>query len=762
MQVNFSSIKELLDHLRQEKRMGDRFATRFILVQGCEVWDELIPGLKYEVDKAICLSELCSTADVFPNMGQLKMFLEEDTCSSRGILLTPLAEYIRIDPEAPEVIRWLAEYPTGKVNRIYVPLLAAEELFQLSINKVSRYHEGLLPDIWALEGKGSSEVVVAPFHNEDVNKNIIEGIQKYFFLWSQKSIRKAWFVTQMAPWLTVQQSRGNCHVRVYMSSFDYVHGVLKWDELRQEWGSQDQWEWLAVQIKQENNLDLLAARLLKVIEYDPDQLFYMWQRLSPEERWLIWLWSKAKSIPGTYLHSIMQKNTDVNSFSEHVSTDIFLHALPASLNFCQERKKLLLCLGTSFMPQGFWTKYEALGEPIQKLSVLTDISQQEKKELILCVNELLVNNTKLGEWWYYLEKMFPSLVWYLQPAVAGDEFVGLYFHTYNRCRVKDSADQQLASLIDQWANKQLLWNYPARSELVSELRAEGARIMWVDGMGVEWVGLLNHIIVRDGGVDTTITITRGNLPTTTEANKEWETDEVVERGLDDIAHHYGYSFPGSFLKAMDVVEKVAKKALSLLAQYSIVAITSDHGLSRFAVTATEKIGVPEGFMTEAPGRFATLERASYYIEPDRPLVMDKGHLMWLTHGKFQGAGPCRGEVHGGATPEECLTPVVVLRKISKQMGGPPQFEVITKTVKLNAANEGFLKMRSNRALEADVRLHIVGYQTLGKKEDSKVLCFQLKDWSPGNYKGKLYYANRVAGEISFVVVKGIQEQDLGL
>ncbi len=66
MAIHFSSTDELIDHLRLEQKKGERFATRFILVQGCQAWDDLIPKLNYEVDRVVRLSDFCSAPDVFP------------------------------------------------------------------------------------------------------------------------------------------------------------------------------------------------------------------------------------------------------------------------------------------------------------------------------------------------------------------------------------------------------------------------------------------------------------------------------------------------------------------------------------------------------------------------------------------------------------------------------------------------------------------------------------------------------------------------
>ncbi|HKM39824.1 MAG TPA: BREX-4 system phosphatase PglZ [bacterium] len=762
MPIQFESVGELLEHLRLEKKKGEPFATRFILIQGCEVWDELIPRLNQEVDGIICLSKFCSAADVFPNMERLKEYLAGNTDQFRDILLTPLAEYIRLDAEGLEAIRWLAKYRTDKINRIYVPLLASDDFFQSGIIKVPRYHVGLLPDVWALKGKGSSEVIVAPFQSKVVDKNVIKGIREYLLAWSRKSVRKAWLVTQMAPWLSNQGARGECRVHIYMSSFDYVRRLLKLNQLRNDWGSPGQWDWLALKIKQENDLDSLACRLLKVVEYDSERLFYMWKGVHSKERWLIWLWSKVKSAPGTYLFAVIKKNSTIDYFHDDVATGIFVGPLPPSLSDCRERKSLLRYLDIDHMPQSFWINYKALAEPLKRLSVLTDISQQEREEAILCIGELLTANIAPNKWWDYLECAFPCLAWYLQLAISDDEFVDLYFRVYTRSRVKDNADKQLASLIDHWASEQLLWKYPTRNEVVSKLRNNGARIMWVDGMGMEWMGLLSQYLVEYGGVDHNITVARSNLPTTTEANREWEKGEMVERGLDDIAHHYDYSFPESFLKAMAVIEKVASKAVSLLAQHPVVAITSDHGLSRFATKKGERIEVPEGLVAEAPGRFASLERENYFIEPDRPLVMDKGYVIWLSHGGFRSRGPCRGEIHGGATPEECLIPVVVVRKTESRVKRLPKFEVVTGIVKLGLDNRGLLKVRSDKVIGAKIELRAAGYRAEGAMDSDFLLLFELKGWGLGEYRGSLFYANQCLGEIEFELVRGIQEQDLGL
>ncbi|MGI9862648.1 BREX-4 system phosphatase PglZ [Moorella naiadis] len=752
--ITFASIDDFMSHLRDESIKGERFATRFILIQGCQTWKDLIQRLIYEVDRVIRLSEFCSAPDVLPDMMGLISYLQEEIMICQSILLTPVSECIRLDPESAEVIRLLAEWPANKIRRIYVPLLVAEELFVQEINRVVRYRAGELPEPWSLKGEGSSEIIVAPFSTGFTERQIARGIKEYLSLWEQDSIRKVWLVTAMAPWLPVRQARSECHVRLYPSSFEYIRRNIDWEEICEEWGSSEQWDWLAVQIREGDNLDRLAGRLLNIANYNADVLFTLWGSFDHNKRWLAWLWSKRRIKPGTYLHYVLKENKHIDGFINDAVMGIF--ALPRSVSVSRERKELLQHLDVSLMPAVFWYRYNEFTDPFERLAVLTDLSTAEREQLVLCVSELMTKYPR-DVWWDYLKALFPALTWYLRPAITGDEFADHYFSVYNSCRLKDQIDEELTTLITRWAGEQLLWSYPGKSDLLSRLRAAGSKILWVDAMGAEWAGLLTRLLTMNDRIECDVRLTRANLPTTTEANKEWEDGEEVIRDLDDIAHHYTYQFPDSFLKAIEVIKKVADKALALLSQYPSVVITSDHGLSRFAAISDVKVDAPKGAKVEAPGRYALLEGEAY--DNNGIWVMENGNAYLLTHNRFKGGNACHGEVHSGATPEEYLTPVIIVRKISTL--DLPQFEVLDTIVKLNTTGQGFLTIRCNRKV-ADVELRVAGYTLSGQSGAGFTWSFNLEGWKTGKYTGELYSANRSFGEINFEVLKGILQDDLGL
>jgi len=752
---SFATTDELISFLKTERRKRERFGTRFVLVQGRNAWDDLIQTLIPEVGRVVRLSDFCSGHDTFPDMNRLVAYLEGETAGCSSILLTPLAECIRLDPTAGRIIRTLAEWPAERLERIYVPLFAAEELFFPEIEHVPRYNEGLLPELWSLAGEGDVEITVAPFYPSFETATVVKGIKDYLNLWEQRSAREIWLVTDLAQWLPKRKTRSECRVRLYQSSFDYIRKQLRWEDIREEWGTPDQWKWLAEQLQEHDNLDRLCARSLNVVGYQANQLFALWQGLDESRRWLVWLWSKARAAAGTYLHHVLANNDLIENFNYAAVMGVF--TLPRSAAISRERKDLLHHLGVHVMPADFWERYRELSDPVDRLAVLTDLSEDEQAELVRCVGELLVRNSR-EQWWEYLEVAWPELNWYLQPAGTGDDFADRYFPAYVSCRLKDRVDEELAELIRGWANDQRLWSYRGRSDQLATERAAGATVLWVDAMGAEWTGLLTRLLTRQAEVECEIRIARGQLPTVTEANKEWETGEKVLRDLDDVAHHYDYQFPKSLLNEINAIKHVAAEALSLLEQFPEVVITSDHGLSRFAAREGVKVDPPAGAQVDARGRYAQVP-AGYEQNGDGPWVVRDGAVYLVTHDGFRGGSTHHGEVHGGATPEEYLVPIIIARKTNAKAS--PRFEVVTSTIKLNPKGRGVLVLRCNRKV-SDVELRAAGSILHGHSGSDFTWSFDLKGWKAGTYTGSVYVANRQVGEVSFEVVKGLVQEDLGL
>lgn len=752
--TRFACFDELMTCLRNERKKGERFATRFILVYGRNAWEDLVPKLTREVGEVVCLSNFCSGPDVLPDMRRVLTYLKAS--KEQLVLLVPMAECLRLTSSFGDTIRALAEWPAsvGGMQRLYVPLLAAEEFLLGELKKVHRFQDDLLPSILGLAGEGSVEITIAPFLAKGVEPLVIEGIRDYLRRWETGGLRTAWMVSELAPHLSRQYAASDFTLRIYPSSFEYVRRLFANDQLSESWGTRENWDWLTREICEGESLDQAAGRILNVGGYRAEQLFALWHKLDENRQWLVWLWSKLRAKPGTYLREALTASHGLVDFGHNAAMTGF--SSPRSQAFSRERKELLQCLGVNPMPQEFWSRYEELTEPVDQLALLTDFSEAERQELVRCVGRLLSSYPR-ELWWEHLEVAFPKLAWYLQPASTGDEFADAYFRIYNGCRVRDSADQELTVQVDRWAEGQLLWYYRTRSDSLAEQRAQGSPVLWVDAMGAEWTGLLTHLLAHSGDVECEVRAVRANLPSVTEVNKEWDAGEDVMRGLDEIAHHYDYRFPQSYLKAVEVIEAVAHRVLGLLAQHQTVVITADHGLSRFAATSDAKVKAPNGAKVEPRGRYAAVE--DHGSHSSGIWTAEGGAVYLLTHHRFIGGGHSRGEVHGGASPEECVVPVVVARKSAAE--GPLKLVLLTQNVKLNARGGGVLRVRFDRNPRS-VELRMGGRSFPGEPTSGLEWKFPLADLRTGDYVGKLYSSARPVGEVAFQAERGMVEDDLGL
>lgn len=758
----FTTPEDLIMFMRQERKKAERYATRFILIDDWQQWDNLISKLNFEVGKVIHLSECCNGDDVFPSLQGVINSLEA-MGKEESILILPLAEYLRLDWEnGKDLLDQIVEWPVEKNKRIYVPLFALEEMLEQVLSNFNRYREGLLPQIWKLKGQDVSkcELVVTSFSAEKVGEGytFIKGIKEYFSFWEKRSSSRIWLITSWAPYLCNPLQVYNFRINVFSNAYSFVQYSLK-EEIKEEWGTRDQWCWLVSNMSKEENFDDLCGKILNMKSYDSKILFSRWDIYDENERWLAWIWGKLREKGGSYLHAVLQRTQKVDDFMKEAAVTIF--SLSPSVELCSQRKDLLQKLRVRSMPTEFWDSYDRLEDPIAKLRVLTDISERERENVVLCTGELLKSGAK-EVWKEYLKVIFPDLWKYMQGVLVEDEYITSYFRAYNQCRVKDELDEELIELLENWTEDKF-WGITPRYKIVEKERENGAKIIWVDAMGMEWTGLLIYDIQEEEGIETQVKVGRAVLPSSTETNKEWkDTDEHVERELDKIAHDPNYSFPASFLKAMSFIKDVARKVKEELSVYPKVVVTSDHGLSRFALLNGNKEDLPEYFISERGGRYATGKGTNMDYrnekEGEKFLVKD-GNIVWMDYNRFKGANCSGGEIHGGAAPEECLVPVIIAYRGRREI----KITAASEKVELNYRQEGWFVVEVDNPL-SHLELRVGGKIFTGQRESALKWKFMIKGLEEKIYAGEVWELSRKIGDVTFIVKRrmGIEQNDLGL
>jgi hypothetical protein len=195
-------------------------------------------------------------------------------------------------------------------------------------------------------------------------------------------------------------------------------------------------------------------------------------------------------------------------------------------------------------------------------------------------------------------------------------------------------------------------------------------LYWIDALGVEYLSYFVEL-AKERGLSIEIDIARADLPTITSANRGFYENwtgllKYKEEALDDAKHKEKGGFfytenqePVHLVKELEIIEKTLDVAKTSLAMHECrkFVIASDHGASRLAVIRRDEKKHPTDTQGEHSGRCC---RA--YDEADMEYVIEEnGYFVRSDYGRYKGSRSANVEVHGGASLEEIVVPIITLK-----------------------------------------------------------------------------------------------------
>lgn len=769
----YSQVEKLLHTLKADDTGPCRFPVRYILVDDLENWQELLSKIKNLVDRTVRLSDLCKGQDVLPDLDHLTSILRQDR--EHNFLVFPLAEYFRFSEDGRRYLVELSaiEEP-GTKRRIYVPLFDISDVFFLEMNRVSRFVDNESCKHYVLQSDNDKKqngvrvtVVMDKADLSALESSVYQGLKAYFRLWENGGKDKIVLMTQFAAYF--KDVYGSFSLSVLKNSFEVLMHYLRGPKLlNKEDATADLWDELLRTFRRGDTIHDVFHRVFKVMDLEPGLLFPQWKNYSTFQRWLLWIWCRTDLHAG-YLRYIFSHNNSFLSLEEDIINGVFeIPTLPAEeeLAWLRERKKVLQDQGIASMPASFWYRANTITDSIELLKTLSGISHEEKRKVVIAVRKLLEVGVRPEKWLGYLEIIYPELAWYLDNVFVDDELLYRYFGEYLRAKLMDRVTDEIVKLSREACRNggHYLWKIPARKNILEQVKLKTSRIYWVDGLGVEWLGLITGLIknlYQDVAVD--YRITRANLPTTTEYNCGWEDDNDYQgfKGLDELVHSYTCEYPGYIIEEIEIVEKIVQDAITLLNYNDSVVITSDHGTSRLAAIHQGKsVPPPAEAVAEKFGRYCVCSDAYNMARDYDECLPCDDKLVFATHRRFTMSGNMQGEIHGGATLEEALVPVILLRKVDvTEQQARIAFELLTPQLKLDARKIALLKVAVQKQIE---KLILV---VSGKIFEGKLIKdrweFSVSGLSPARYKGKLYAKSELLGEVEFELqLRGLVENKM--
>ena len=293
--------------------------------------------------------------------------------------------------------------------------------------------------------------------------------------------------------------------------------------------------------------------------------------------------------------------------------------------------------------------------------------------------------------------VYPEAAAYLNAdPVFSDEAVKTYFKEYRDLKMVGRLTREFHAKVDRVA---LANSVQSRDAMVQRYASDNrCALLVVDAMGAEWLPMLVALArERNLGVDS-LEVGMAHLPTTTRFNTIYWPDGARRlpdiKRFDNIAHngaetHEARRTEENLAAALDVIgSEVLPHVAEGLARFDRVLVTADHGSSRLAAIAwRSEPRLARTFVCEEGAEVADWryrERAAHGECPsEMEETLDGRHWVVRGYDRLPKKGGGQGfELHGGATLEERLVPVVVFSRtgqfVPKAKAGGKRTQIVEK------------------------------------------------------------------------------------
>lgn len=429
-------------------------------------------------------------------------------------------------------------------------------------------------------------------------------------------------------------------------------------------GRDSQWGELLSELKQ---MDSSLDKVFDKYDYSGNLETNFYSRISGRDfrNWLyfIAIKTKATAMENTYLRLVAEKTIQFEDFRANVLNEII--EIPSTdkrfMEFYAERKLLVEKFPESDIANFVINNRKNLYESIFKL---TDRTKTEREEIISWV----AKNGFIPQ----ISDRYPALEAYKKQYIFNcGELSALltdYFNAYKRQKISNILENEFLTKVDELAIYRKYNLLPQRSEIINTFNKNETLLFWLDALGVEYLAYISEL-ARNRGLSISINIARADLPTITAMNcsfyDDWLGKKEKSEALDEIKHKDagGYNFtinemPIHLVKELDIIAEVIDKAATELAlrHCKHFVIASDHGASRLAVLRRKE----EKYDTDTKGEHSG--RCCKLFKPyDLPFAAEeKEYLILADYGRFKGSRAANVEVHGGASLEEVVIPIIEL------------------------------------------------------------------------------------------------------
>ena len=374
---------------------------------------------------------------------------------------------------------------------------------------------------------------------------------------------------------------------------------------------------------------------------------------------------------------------------------------------------------------------------------------------------------------------FPDIYSYMQPFAfdvlntklpdADNSLRGeltTYFVQYKQQKLTNRIWDGFMSKVDTYAVDRPFMKLQPRSSIVSKLDKSKTGFFFFDALGVEYLAFIQSKCEKYGLISE-FAIGRCELPSITSANKEFEnTCPNVKKisALDELKHHsmvYDYTtcpYPIHLFRELEIIDAELRRIQTQLAQGTIqkAVILSDHGASRLAVLygkeSASNIELAEKGIHS--GRCCKIDEDPHLTQAS----YEDGYAVLANYERFKGSRAANLEVHGGATLEEVLVPVITLVRKPDNI----TYCFVDPVIKFKMGQDARITLFSNMPMKQP-RIQVKGifYEGtfVGDKKHAEFVMPELK--RTNSYEAIVYDGDKNVGiTLSFSIERATKQKNL--
>ena len=686
-------------------RESDTTSPLFVVVDADSDYNEILN--KYHTAKRKYVSTYCS-GDFFPNYDDLCVDVTEST---DNILLLGLGEAIKLSGDSSILGRFFDMYPASKV--VILCRGIREEIKELcSYDKKlsSPRRLCILPP-----AKGYTIINV----KTDVNFPAIEGIGEILRQMESGNSKTLYVKTQQTIKFT----------REIRSAYEVIAMKIPSFMAEQDWIDDSKW-----------------AEFLKDNALEGYSFLH----------WRTFLKHKMTSPSDCYLKYVVHKANDYPAYKKLLFTALFDFD-PKDKKFEEMytlRKTLLKDLGDGEV-SGYVAETKIKDD--QRIFYLTDNTGVERKAILETLAETAIIPPEIG-------LIYPALREYLHDYTFTHKELGnmltTYFSEYKHQKITNRIWPEFYQRVLDMAvdGERPYTKLETRGFVLDKLRGKGSSLYWVDALGVEFLGYI-QCLAKTFGLKISIHVVQTNLPSITSLNKDfyetWGNDTQQTKALDRIKHEgeQEYSYDNSKLpihlpEELQIVERVFDKISSYLGQKKAdkIIIVSDHGASRLAVINEQENQWQMASKGKHSGRCCPCDEADVKTEY---ATKENGFWVLANYDRFKGGRKASVEVHGGASLEEVVVPIIEVELFDNTISITNTTPVTETSFKKDAE---IILFSPNKLTNVSIRIHgdsLLHDAELVSTNKHKISLLGIK--KTGKYTADVFEGHNLIGQVDFEV-----------